>query len=132
MVVEISEFDSAKAEPLSRQSDPSSTAKNIAHQLLDVELLYLLNLRPESLRGLSRYLITAFGIDPGATSIFTRLKALERSGLVMVLPEQASSGEIYAISPLGTQKLGEGIESLSEISLTMQLGLCQKLTKISD
>ncbi len=44
-------------------------------------------------------------------------------------PKDGSNEDLYGITPNGLKLLKDCIESLSEISLTMQLGFSQKLVR---
>src|SRR5579872_4767792 len=103
----------------------------VAHQLLDVEILYLLSGKPESVHGIARSLASTFGLSETATTLFARTAFLKSEELLQVISSSAMDGdrsaECYTITPLGIENLSSWIDTLAEITLTMQLGTSEKL-----
>lgn len=108
-------------------ADQLENKNNIASQLLDVEIMYLVNQGPKRLSEIRTALAKVFGIEPEMTTITLRVRELTAKGFVMKL--ETNGDAIYALTSEGHHLLGEFIESISQIALTMQLGLNQKLVR---
>lgn len=109
----------------------STRLEIVAHQLLDVEILYLLSRKPESMQGITRSLSSTFGLIVTPATVFARTTFLKSEGLVQMILRSAIgpdlSGECYTITPQGIEILSSWIDSLAEITLTMQLGINEKI-----
>jgi len=108
--------------------------QEIAVKLDTVEVLYVLALRPANISNLGDRLKSTFGFEMDSSRITDVIEILHSSGLIRKFSNyldesQAlrSPQEAFSITPLGLSKLAEWIESLSEITLTMQLGLDQRI-----
>ncbi|HYB04354.1 MAG TPA: hypothetical protein VED17_07825 [Nitrososphaerales archaeon] len=106
----------------------------IADKLVIIETLYILAASPASPRDVVSRLKSIFGFDSNEDQVVEVLGGLADRNLIRKfsnLPDQTLSlkllSESFSITPLGLKKLGEWLESLSEITLTMQLGLNQRL-----
>ena len=106
----------------------------IADKLIIVETLYILAASPASPREVVNRLKSIFGLDSNENRVIGVLGGLADRNLIRKFsnfPDQTLSlnlsSESFSITPLGLKKLGEWLESLSEITLTMQLGLNQRL-----
>lgn len=100
-------------------------------KVLDLEILYLVNLKPRRLRELTLLLLNIFELDLKEASISSRLDCLISSDLVTKTTEEIASNEevLFSVTTRGTKALDDGIQKLSEIALTMQLALTQPLVK---
>jgi len=114
-----------------------SKSREITQKLAGVEILYILASKPKTLTELTAQLKTTFGLETVSTAVVENLLDLRSRKFVRsfsshpILNQPAadnSSHESFSITPLGLSTLSEWIESLSEITLTMQLGLNQRVT----
>jgi DNA-binding PadR family transcriptional regulator len=107
---------------------PEST--NVAKQLVDVEILYLLTFSPKSGYELRKHLASWFKINISYGTLYPHLHALEKSGLVtgewqQKFDEAPLKKRLYSLTPLGQATLRGNIESLSKISLSMQFKIAR-------
>ena len=115
---------------------PALESKQIVNRLADAEMLYILSFQPMTIRGLIDNLRKMFGLSITPASARDILSNLEAENVVSAFrrpmsaePIEESEPDVYGITPNGLKLLRECIDSLSEISLTMQLGFNQKLVK---
>ena len=115
---------------------PSLKSKQLAHQLADAEVLYVLSFQPITIRNLMDNLRKTFDLSITSASANEILLVLEAENMVSafqrpisVESKDGSDADVYVVTPNGLKLLRECIESLSEISLTMQLGFSQKLVR---
>jgi hypothetical protein len=106
----------------------------IADKLVVVETLYILAPNSASPREVVGRLKNIFGFDSNGDRVMAVLESLAARNLIRKssnFADQSPSlnllSESYSITPHGLRKLGEWLESLSEITLTMQLGFNQRL-----
>ena len=109
----------------------SRDAFDVREKVLDLEILYLLNLKPRRLCELGRFLLEIFELDLKQTCISSRLDHLVSSDLIKKTKEETVGNEevLFSVTTRGTKALDDGIQKLSEIALTMQLALTQPLVK---
>jgi hypothetical protein len=116
--------------------DDSLEVNEVAGKLIEVEVLYVTSSKPAKLHELAGRLKATFGLDAKPHEINEAIESLESQRVIRRLsnyPIDASTHSIeistdtFSITPLGLGKLGDWIESLSEIVLTMQLGLDQRV-----
>ncbi len=102
---------------------------DIKDRLLDLEILYLANLKPRGVQELHKLLVSTFGLDVTESFISSRLHYLVTFELVRKTAEQMMREEacLFSLTPKGAKVLEDGIQRLSEIALTMQLSLTQPL-----
>ncbi|MDA4111745.1 MAG: PadR family transcriptional regulator [Thaumarchaeota archaeon] len=98
---------------------------NVAKQLVDVEILYLLTFSAKSGYELRKHLASWFKINISYGTLYPHLHALEKAGMVtgtwqQKFEEAPLKKRMYSLTPMGTAILRGNIESLSKISLTMQ------------
>lgn len=122
----------AGVDKLSSVDDPD--AEQIVQRLAGVEILYALSFQPMKLDGLIESARRTFGLAFGSGTLHEILANLEAEGLVAVLRKELqsdkdSSEDVYGITSVGLKLLKEYIESLSQMTLTMQLGFDQKLLR---
>lgn len=109
-----------------------SDESSIPHRILELEILYLLNLKPMDGLSLFKQLSSVFSVRINHSTIRNGLDNLEsRMRVLKVESSSTDRGEdhIYSLTALGALELEKGIQALSEITLMMQLGLSQPLTK---
>jgi len=100
----------------------------IAAKLIEVEVLYGFAPKPFTISELSNRLQTSFGLETDRTSLEETVDNLVSDGLLRNFSNYSADPEkFFSITPDGLSKLGEWIESLSEITLMMQLGLHQRI-----
>ena len=111
----------------------------IAENLITVEILYIIAANPTSAREMIARLKTNFGLVAEADHVNVHLENLIVERMIRkfaTIPGQdASAGvsqEAFSITPFGLSNLGRWLESLSEITLTMQLGFKQRLASAED
>lgn len=118
---------------LSTATSPDS--EQLIQRLADVEILYILSYQPMKLNNLVDSLRATFDLSFGQASVYEILANLESESLVAVFRKtessvhSESSDDVYGITPAGLKLLKGHIESLSSITLTMQLGFGQKLIR---
>jgi DNA-binding PadR family transcriptional regulator len=116
---------------LSTGTSPDS--QELVQRLADLEILYILSFQPMKLNGLVDSLRTAFDLSASRATVREILANLEAENLIAAFRESAehkdSSDDVYGIAPIGLKLLKRYIESLSEITLTMQLGFSQMLVR---
>jgi hypothetical protein len=104
---------------------------DVASRLTEIEVLYAVASKPLSAQDLVGRLETTFGLETDIASIGEVLSGLVDLGLIRRFSNSSypnpSSRESFSITPTGITKLSRWIESLSEITLTMQLGLHQRI-----
>ncbi len=114
-----------------------SKSREITQKLADVEILYILASKPKSLTELTARLKKTFGLETTSAVVKEnlldlRLRKFVRSFSNHPVANQSVADnfhhESFSITPLGLSTLSEWIESLSEVTLTMQLGLDQRVT----
>ena len=107
----------------------SGDAFDVKEKVLDLEILYLLNLKPSKPRELGRFLLEIFELDLKETFISSRLDHLVFSDLIKKTKEETAGNEeaLFSLTPRGAKSLDGGIQKLSQIALTMQLSLAQPL-----
>lgn len=108
----------------------SAESTNVAKQLVDIEILYLLTFSPKSGYELRKHLLNWFKINISYGTLYPHLHALEKSGQVIgnwqqKFEEAPLKKRMYSLTPLGQSTLRGNIESLSKISLTMQFMVTQ-------
>jgi hypothetical protein len=109
--------------------------REISQKLCDVEILYILASNPKTLETLVGRLKTIFGLETVTKVVLDRLTELMSHKLVISFSSRLEgqkvdgnySHESFSLTPLGLNALSEWIEALSEITLTMQLGLDQRI-----
>ena len=103
----------------------------VREKVLDLEILYLLNLRPKRASELRNLLVSTFRVNASDEIIASRISYLVSLGLARMSVGSATQVDncMYSLTPKGAKELDEGIQSLSEIALTMQLSLTQPLVK---
>jgi len=122
---------SMKQQEEGRLSQPRSLeSTNVAKQLVDIEILYLLTFSPKSGYELRKHLLNWFKINISYGTLYPHLHALEKSGLVIgtwqqKFEEAPLKKRMYSLTPTGQRTLRGNIESLSKISLTMEFMLTQ-------
>jgi hypothetical protein len=106
----------------------------IAQILYDVEVLYILAPKPLSLNQLVNRLKTTFGLETNPIELKRVLDLLDSRRVVRMLSNYSSdntlsgvSQESFCVTPLGLSTFGRSLEALAEITLTMQLGLEQRV-----
>jgi len=103
----------------------------VARQLVDIEILYLLNFGAKSGYELRKSLSKSFGIKISYGTLYPHLHALERSSLISgtwssqkeetTAQQQVSlKKRVYDLTVQGTNVLKESIERLGSLSMTMQ------------
>src|SRR5579872_6830532 len=107
------------------RSTQTVESTNVAKQLVDVEILYLLTFSSKSGYELRKLLASWFKINISYGTLYPHLHALEKSGLVtgawqQKFEEAPLKKRMYSLTPLGQASLRGNIESLSKIALTMQ------------
>lgn len=116
----------------------SDVTQAVAHQLIEVEILYLLSYQPMTGSSLNDSLRRIFDLRVSLSELSGKLRYLEKEGLVKSVvsfgngvgnKDHTSIESGYSITPLGSKALATYIESLSTVALTMQLGLNQKLVR---
>jgi len=118
--------------------DPVARVSNvqyeIAQKLYEVEVLYILASKPLSLNQLVDKMKTTFGLVTNPVELKRVLDMLDSgrlarkfSGYPKDNPPIGVSQESFSITPLGLRKFGHSLEALAEITLTMQLGLEQRV-----
>ena len=121
-------------------SYPMQTTE-IARKLTEVEILYVLACKPKTLSELAAQMETTFGLETMDGMVTENLLTLKsrkfvRSFSNQPIANQSDSNdfafESFSITPLGLSILGQWIESLSEITLTMQLGLHQRVAIVNE
>ncbi len=116
--------------PAKSISEKERGANEIADSLVGVEALYILAANPATTREVVSRLRTNFGLDAETDQIRPVLANLITRKLIRnfgSLPGQVTPLDSFSITPLGLSTLSKWLESLSEITLTMQLGLSQRL-----
>jgi hypothetical protein len=112
-------------------SKTPSELSDVASRLTEIEVLYAVASKPLSAQDLVDRLETTFGLETDIVSIGVVLAGLVDSGFIRRFSSSGypnpSSRESFSIAPTGITKLSRWIESLSEITLTMQLGLHQRI-----
>ena len=103
----------------------TAESTNVAKQLVDVEILYLLTFSAKSGYELRKLLASWFKINISYGTLYPHLHALEKSGLLsgawqQKFDEAPLKKRMYSLTPLGQATLRGNIESLSKIALTMQ------------
>ena len=103
---------------------------NVAKQLMDVEILYLLTFSPKSGYELRKLLSSWFKINISYGTLYPHLHSLEKSGLVtgawqQKFDEAPLKKRMYSLTSLGQASLRGNIESMSKIALTMQFRMTQ-------
>jgi hypothetical protein len=109
--------------------------REISQKLCDVEILYILSSNPKTLETLVGRLKYIFGLEIGTKVVLDRLTELILQKLVISFSSRLEgqqiggnySHESFSLTPLGLNTLSQWIEALSEITLTMQLGLDQRI-----
>ncbi|MDG6995418.1 MAG: hypothetical protein JRN52_05805 [Nitrososphaerota archaeon] len=103
----------------------------VREKVLDLEILYLLNLRPKRASELRDLLESMFRVKASDEIVASRISYLVSSGLARMTVGSATQADkwMYSLTPKGAKEMDEGIQSLSEIALTMQLSLTQPLVK---
>jgi hypothetical protein len=119
------------------ESTKSRGVNEISDKLVEVETLYVLASKPVALQDLVSRLRTIFAFESNIDGVNEVLEQLQSRKMVRrfsYYPTTAigSGQESFSITPLGLSKLGEWLESLSEITLTMQLGLDQRIMVAED
>jgi len=110
----------------------------IAESLITVETLYIIASNPVSLRELTGRLKTNFGMNVSADQVNQVLENLVEGRMIRKFVNIPGNGtaetglEAFSITPLGLSRLSKWLESLSEITLTMQLGLNQRLASAEE
>ena len=121
---------SMKQQEEARLSQASVESTNVAKQLVDIEILYLLTFSPKSGYELRKHLLNWFKINISYGTLYPHLHALEKSGLVIgnwqqKFEEAPLKKRLYSLTPMGQRTLRGNIESLSKISLTMEFMVTQ-------
>jgi len=121
---------------VSSESTKSHEASEIVDKLVEVETLYVLASKPAALPDLVSRLRTIFGFESnlGISGVLEELQSRKLIRKFSNYPSTVvgSGQESFSITPLGLSKLSNWLESLSEITLTMQLGLDQRITVAQD
>ncbi|MGI0090288.1 MAG: hypothetical protein ACREBS_01135 [Nitrososphaerales archaeon] len=106
---------------------------SVALQLLDVEILYLISYRPLTLNNLVDSFNSTFDLFVSPSALFGRLRYLERADKLksfQKLGVGSDYGELYSITLFGSKKLSGNMQSISEIALTMRLGINPKVIQL--
>ncbi len=109
-------------------------AKNVARQLVDLEILYLLNFGPKSGYEFKKNLHGSFRLNISYGTLYPHLHSLEKSDLIQgtwqFQEENAPlKKRVYGLTPTGLEKLVRSISGLSKIAFTMLFMLtCIELT----
>jgi hypothetical protein len=105
----------------------------IVGNLQKTEVLYVFASRPGTVSEAIDRLNRAFGLNPKTEGITEIVDAFVSRGLIKEFPESSheleqenSSKRSYVITTLGASLLRESIDALSEVILTMQLGLNER------
>jgi len=111
-----------------RQLLAKDHTNDVARQLLDIEILYLLTPEPRSGYELKKHLLNLFHINISYGTLYPHLHSLEKSKLISGTwnsrePEEPMKKKMYSLTAQGSDKLRAGVEDLGKISLTMQFML---------
>lgn len=111
-------------------SQTSGEVASAAKQLVDIEILFLLTFSPKSGYELKKKLLSWYKINISYGTLYPHLHSLEKMGLIVgtwqqKFDEAPLKKRIYSLTPAGQKILRNNIESLSKISLTMQLRVSQ-------
>jgi DNA-binding PadR family transcriptional regulator len=103
--------------------DPAS--KVVARELVDLEILYFLNLGPKSGYELKKNLMKSFNLNLSYGTLYPHLHALEKADFICgswkVQDEsQPLRKRVYKLTDGGSERLARSITTLSKIALTMQ------------
>lgn len=117
---------------INREQQYSHKGQEIAGKLDVVEVLYVLASKPAIVLDLNGRLKAAFGLEMDFSRVGEVVEILDSRRLIRKFSNYSNESqsipqEALTITALGLSKLGEWIESLSEIALTMQLGLDQRI-----
>lgn len=99
--------------------------RNVARQLLDLEILYLLTFGAKSGYELKKSLLNSFGLNLSYGTLYPHLHSLEKDEVIHGNWEfQADNAplkkRVYTLTTSGSEKLARSMGSLSKIALTMQ------------
>jgi DNA-binding PadR family transcriptional regulator len=100
-------------------------AKNVARQLLDLEILYLLTFGAKSGYELKKNLLSSFNLNLSYGTLYPHLHSLEKEELIHGNWEFQEENaplkkRVYTLTTAGSEKLARSMGSLSKIALTMQ------------
>ncbi len=100
-------------------------AKNVARQLLDLEILYLLTFGAKSGYELKKNLLNSFNLNLSYGTLYPHLHSLEKEELIHGNWEFQEDNaplkkRVYTLTTSGSEKLARSMGSLSKIALTMQ------------
>lgn len=119
---------------ISHGQQDSRKGQEIACKLDIVEVLYVLASKPGTVSDLNSRLRATFGFEMEFSRSREVIEILDSRKLVRKFSNYqsenhsaVSSQEAFSITPAGLTKLDEWLQSLSEITLTMQLGLDQRI-----
>jgi hypothetical protein len=109
-----------------------SRINEISEKLIGIEVLYVLASKPCGNSELASRLMTTFGFEVDSKTLEDVIEELESLHLVGGSSNYSGNKpldthDLFSVTSLGMTKLREWIESLSEITLTMQFGLHQRL-----
>jgi hypothetical protein len=123
----------------SKHADEPVVSDEVANKLMEVEILYILASRPAATGELVAQLKGTFGLETDSTQVGQMIEKLDTLRWIRKFSSFEADGslsgsirEAFSITPMGLAKLGGWIESLSEIALTMQLGLHQRVVVDED
>ncbi len=100
-------------------------SKNVARQLLDLEILYLLTFGAKSGYELKKNLLSSFSLNLSYGTLYPHLHSLEKDELIHGNWEFQEDNaplkkRVYTLTTTGSEKLARSMGSLSKIALTMQ------------
>ncbi|MDA4110999.1 MAG: hypothetical protein OK439_00560 [Thaumarchaeota archaeon] len=110
----------------------------LQEKLIDVEILYILTSKPTNISELKNNLNSTFGLKVDISALSEKLAELESEKLVRWFQLQPTGSKSalnglveksFSVTPKGLITLQGWIESLSEITLTLQLGLNQRVIR---
>ncbi len=99
--------------------------KNVARQLLDLEILYLLTFGAKSGYELKKSLLNSFNLNLSYGTLYPHLHSLEKEEIIHGNWEFQEDNaplkkRVYTLTTSGSEKLARSMGNLSKIALTMQ------------
>lgn len=110
---------------------------NIVKDLFDIFIFHILNTSPKSGYEIKKQLSRLFGVAISYGTLYPHLHSLEKKDLINGewVPNKRNQmlrKREYTLTPTGREVLRTSIEVLSKVTLTLQIGIHQKLETLGE